>query len=66
MKWQTHYTADKLKKRRLSLAEQLTTNQLIVKIEEWDANSNELVTFGEIVIDPLTLVSMVYAAEGVK
>ena len=44
----------------------LNTRQLIVKIEEWDANSNELVTFGEIVIDPLTLVSMVYAAEGVK
>lgn len=66
MEWQTHTTEDKDRKRTLSIAEQLNTRKLIVKLEAWDVATGKIVTHDKIIIDPLDLVGMVYAAEGVK
>lgn len=64
MKWQTHTTEDKDRKRTLSIAEQLNSRNLIVQLESWDEVTGKIVTHDKIIIDPLVLIGMVYAAEG--
>jgi hypothetical protein len=58
MKWQEHDTEDKFRSHKLSIARQLNGNDLIVKIEEWNA-AGDIVTHGKIVIAPDVLREMV-------
>jgi hypothetical protein len=62
MKWQEHYIEDKYRSYKLSIAKQSNGNDLIVRIEEWNA-AGDLATHGKIVIAPDVLREMVQKAE---
>lgn len=61
MKWQEHDTEDKYRRHKLSIVKQLYRDDLVVQIEEWDAEGN-IITHGKIVIAPDVLREMIRKA----